>query len=278
MADLVKYPPNFLMGVNTLFNALMNTPGFERIDFTALRATIGGGMAVQATIAARWKAMTGCVISQGWGLTETSPVAAMNPLDGRDFNGSIGLPAPSTIITIRDDAGRELPLGELGEICVSGPQVMQGYYHRPDETAQVMLADGALRTGDIGRMDADGFVYIEDRKKDMILVSGFNVYPNEVEAVAVTHPGVLEAAAVAATDERSGEVVALFVVRKDPLLTEQALIDYCRASLTSYKVPRRIYFRADLPKTNVGKILRRALRDELRRTDRPHEDQGERKA
>jgi long-chain acyl-CoA synthetase len=273
VAELVKYPPNFLMGVNTLFNALMHTPGFERIDFTRLRATIGGGMAVQAAIAARWKAMTGCVLSQGWGLTETSPVAAMNPLDGRDFNGSIGLPAPSTVITIRDDAGRELALGELGEICVSGPQVMKGYYHRPDETAQVMLPDGALRTGDIGRMDDEGFVYIEDRKKDMILVSGFNVYPNEVEGVVVTHPGVLEAAAVAEPDERSGEVVALFVVRKDQTLTEQALIEFCRESLTAYKVPRHVYFRADLPKTNVGKILRRALRDELRAAH-----QGERKA
>jgi long-chain acyl-CoA synthetase len=261
IAELVKYPPNFLMGVNSLFNALMNTPGFDRIDFRALRATVGGGMAVQSVIAERWKSRTGCVLSQGWGLTETSPVATMNPLDGRDFNGSIGLPAPSTIITVRDDDGRELPIGELGELCVSGPQVMRGYYQRPDETAKVMLPDGALRTGDIGRMDAEGFVYIEDRKKDMILVSGFNVYPNEVESVVVEHPGVLEAAAVAQPDEHSGEVVVLFVVRKDPTLTEQQLIDHCRKSLTGYKVPRHVYFRTELPKTNVGKILRRALRD-----------------
>jgi len=264
IAELIKYPPHFLMGVNTLFTALMNTPGFDRIDFTEMRATIGGGMAVQGAIAERWKSRTGCVLCQGWGLTETSPVATMNPIDGRDFNGSIGLPAPSTIITVRDDAGVELPIGEVGELCVSGPQVMSGYYHRPDETEKVMLPDGALRTGDIGRMDEAGFVYIEDRKKDMILVSGFNVYPNEVESVAVQHPGVLEAAAVAQQDEHSGEAVVLFIVRKDPTLTEQQLIDHCRHSLTAYKVPRHVYFRDDLPKTNVGKILRRALRDGLR--------------
>jgi long-chain acyl-CoA synthetase len=251
------------MGVNTLFNTLMNTPGFERVNLSSLRASIGGGMAVQAAVAERWKKMTGCVLSQGWGLTETSPVATMNPLDGRDFNGSIGLPLPSTVVSIRDDDGHELPVGRVGEICVNGPQVMRGYFNRPDETAKVMLPDGALRTGDIGRCDQDGYFYIEDRKKDMILVSGFNVYPNEVEGVIARHPGVLEVAAVAQPDERSGEVVAVFVVRKDPALTAEALIEFARGDLTGYKVPKHVYFRDELPKTNVGKILRRALRDEI---------------
>jgi len=259
---LRKYPPNLFMGVNTLFNGLLHTPGFAELDHSSLAGTVGGGMAVQAAVAEKWKATTGCVLSQGWGLTETSPIATMNPM-GKDYNGSIGLPVPSTEISIRNDAGAALGIGEIGEICVRGPQVMRGYWNRPAETAEVMLPDGWLRTGDIGRMDEAGFVYIEDRKKDMILVSGFNVYPNEVEGIAAMHPGVLEAAAVAKPDEHSGEAVALFVVRKDPALTEQALISFMRESLTGYKVPKFVYFRNELPKTNVGKILRRTLRDDV---------------
>jgi long-chain acyl-CoA synthetase len=263
IAEMRKYPFTFFAAVNTLFNALLNTPGFDGVDFSRLRCTLGGGMAVQGAVAERWKKVTGKVLTQAWGLTETSPAACIN-IPGDDFNGSIGLPISSTEISIVDDAGNALPVGQVGEICVRGPQVMLGYYNRPDETAKVMLPNGWLRTGDIGRMDDRGFVYIEDRKKDMILVSGFNVYPNEVESVAVTHPGVLEAAAVAQADEKSGEVVALFVVRKDPSLTEQQLIEHCRSQLTGYKVPKRVYFRDELPKTNVGKILRRALRDEIK--------------
>ncbi len=262
--ELKKYQFSYISGVNTLFNALMHTPGFSEVDFSKLRITLGGGMAVQRSVAEHWKQVTGNVLTQAWGLTETSPAACINPFDF-DYNGSIGLPISSTEISIRDDAGNELGIGEVGEICVRGPQVMRGYWNRPDETAQVMLGDW-LRTGDIGRVDEEGFVYIEDRKKDMILVSGFNVYPNEVESVAVTHPGVLEAAAVAQADERAGEVVALFVVKKDPKLTEQQVMDHCRSELTGYKVPKHVYFRTDLPKTNVGKILRRALRDELKGT------------
>jgi long-chain acyl-CoA synthetase len=263
VAELKKYPFTYISGVNTLFNALLHTPGFDTVDFSALRVTLGGGMAVQRAVAERWKQVTGKVLTQAWGLTETSPAACINPIELQDFNGSIGLPISSTEVSIRDDDGRALAINEVGEICVRGPQVMRGYWNRPDETAKVMLPDGWLRTGDIGRMDEKGFVYIEDRKKDMILVSGFNVYPNEVESVAVTHPGVLEAAAVAQPDERAGEVVALFVVRRDPKLTAEELVEYCRKSLTGYKVPRHIYFRGELPKTNVGKIMRRALRDEL---------------
>ena len=260
--ELARHRFTFFSGVNTLFNALLHTPGFDRLDFGPLKISLGGGMAVQAAVAENWKRVTGCVLTQAWGLTETSPAACINR-PGDDFNGSIGLPIPSTIISIRDDAGRELPQGSSGEICVEGPQVMRGYWNRPDETEKVMLPGGVLRTGDLGYMDPRGFVFIEDRKKDMILVSGFNVYPNEVESVAVTHPGVLEAAAVAQPDERAGEVVALFVVRKDPSLTAQALIEHCRTQLTGYKVPRHVYFRDELPKTNVGKILRRELRDQL---------------
>jgi Acyl-CoA synthetases (AMP-forming)/AMP-acid ligases II len=259
--ELKKYKFSFISGVNTLFNALLHTPGFSEVDFSDLRITLGGGMAVQRSVAEHWKKVTGKVLTQAWGLTETSPAACINPFS-LDFNGSIGLPIPSTEISIRDDSGNELGIGEIGEICVRGPQVMRGYWNRPEETAQVMIGDW-LRTGDIGRMDENGFVYIEDRKKDMILVSGFNVYPNEVESVAATHPGVLEVAAVAQPDEKSGEVVALFVVKKDPNLTEQQVIDHCRTELTGYKVPKHVYFRNELPKTNVGKILRRALRDEL---------------
>ncbi len=262
VAELKKYPFTFISGVNTLFNALLNTPGFESVDFSKLRVALGGGMAVQEAVAKRWRQVTGRVLTQAWGLTETSPAACINPAT-EEFNGSIGLPISSTEISIRDDAGKPLGINEVGEICVRGPQVMAGYWNRPDETAKVMLEGGWLRTGDIGRIDDRGYVFIEDRKKDMILVSGFNVYPNEVEGVAVTHPGVLEAAAIAQPDEKSGEVVALFIVRKDPALTEKDIIEHCRKSLTGYKVPKAVYFRSELPKTNVGKILRRALRDEL---------------
>jgi long-chain acyl-CoA synthetase len=260
--ELKKYPFEFISGVNTLFNALLNTPGFDTVDFSRLKITLGGGMAVQAPVAKRWKEVTGNVLTQAWGLTETSPGACVNP-PREDFNGAIGLPIPSTDIAIKSDAGQDLPVGEVGEICVKGPQVTVGYWNRPDETAKVMLPGGWLRTGDVGRMNERGYVFIEDRKKDMILVSGFNVYPNEVEAIAASHPGILEAAAVAQPDEHSGEVVALYVVRKDPALTDRAVIDFCRQSLAAYKVPRHVYFRDELPKTNVGKILRKALREEL---------------
>ncbi len=263
VAELKRHKFFFISGVNTLFNALLHTPGFDSVDFSALRITLGGGMAVQPVVAARWKEVTGNVLTQAWGLTETAPAACINPL-GLDFNGSIGLPIPSTDISIRDDSGREVATNALGEICVFGPQLMRGYWNQPDETEKVMFGDW-FRTGDIGRMDAAGFVYIEDRKKDMILVSGFNVYPNEVESVAAEHPGVLEAAAVAQPDENSGEAVALFVVKKDPNLSAEALIEHCRTYLTGYKVPKHVYFRSELPKTNVGKIMRRQLRDELRR-------------
>jgi long-chain acyl-CoA synthetase len=262
IAELKKYPFGFLSGVNTLFNMLLNAPGFERVDFSHLYVTLGGGMAVQAAVAERWKKVTGKPLTQAWGLTETSPAACINPVSA-EFNGSIGLPISSTEIAIMNDDGEPQPINGVGEICVRGPQVMAGYWNRPDETAKVMLPDGWLRTGDIGHMNDKGFVYIEDRKKDMILVSGFNVYPNEVESVLATHPGVLEAAAVAQPDEHSGEVVAVFIVRKDPGLTEQGVVEHAKRSLTGYKVPKHVYFRNELPKTNVGKILRRALRDEL---------------
>ncbi len=261
VAEMKKQPFAFFSGVNTLFNALLHTPGFKDIDFRPLKLTLGGGMAVQGAIAQRWKEVTGCILTQAWGLTETSPAATINPTTV-DFNDSIGLPLPSTDIAIKDDAGQDVPLKEMGEICVRGPQVMRGYWNRPDETAKVMLPEGWLRTGDVGYMDERGYVYLHDRKKDMILVSGFNVYPNEVEAVAVTHPAVLEAAAVAQNDEHSGEVVVLYVVPKDPAVTEQQIIEHCRKSLAGYKVPRHVYFRKDLPKSNVGKILRKELRDE----------------
>jgi long-chain acyl-CoA synthetase len=260
--ELKKYKFFFISGVNTLFNALLHTPGFESLDFGALRVSLGGGMAVQAVVAAQWKKVTGNILTQAWGLTETSPAACINPM-GLDFNGSIGLPIPSTDISIRDDNGKQVATNEVGEICVFGPQLMRGYWNQPEETEKVMFGDW-LRTGDIGRMDPGGFVYIEDRKKDMILVSGFNVYPNEIESVVAEHPGVLEVAAVAQADENSGESVAIFVVKKDPNLTAEALIAHCRKSLTGYKLPKHVYFRSELPKSNVGKILRRALRDELK--------------
>ena len=252
-----------ITGVNTLFNGLLHTPGFDKVDFSRLRMSFGGGMAVQRAVADKWQKVTGCVLIEGYGMTESSPVATINPLvDGARFSGSIGLPIPSTDISIQDDDGKQLALGEVGEICIHGPQVMKGYWNQPVETSKVLSSDGWLRTGDIGRIDEMGLVYIVDRKKDMILVSGFNVYPNEVEDIVMQHPGVLEVAAIGVPDEHSGEVVKLFVVRKDPNLTEEALRQFTRENLTGYKRPKLIEFRDSLPKSNVGKILRRELRDE----------------
>jgi len=258
--EMRKVPFSAFTGVNTLFNALLNHPDFARLDFSRLRLTMGGGMAVQRSVADRWQAVTGRSLAQAYGLTETSPAVTINPLDVKVFTGSIGLPVPSTELSIRDDEGRELGVGESGEICVRGPQVTQGYWKRPDETALVLYADGFLRTGDIGYVDENGYVFLVDRKKDMILVSGFNVYPNEVEDVAALHPGVKEVAAVGVPDERSGEAVKLYVIRKDPGLDAETLIAHCRKQLTGYKVPRYVEFRDDLPRTNVGKILRRELK------------------
>ncbi|MGA8006427.1 MAG: long-chain-fatty-acid--CoA ligase [Burkholderiales bacterium] len=259
--ELGKHRYNMITGVNTLFNALLHHPDFAKLDFSALRLSSGGGMAVQKAVADRWKEVTGTVLLEGYGLTETSPVATMNPFDLTGYSGSIGVPIPSTDIEIRDDEGKTLPVGGTGEICIKGPQVMAGYWQQPEETARVMTPDGFLRTGDIGVMDDKGFIRIVDRKKDMILVSGFNVYPNEIEQVVAMHPGVLECAAIGVADEHSGEVVKLYVVKKDPGLTEQDILAYCKEQLTGYKRPKHVEFRADLPKTNVGKILRRALRE-----------------
>jgi len=259
--EISKFKFNLLTGVNTLFAGLLNTPGFSDIDFGPLRVVVGGGMAVQPAVARQWQDITGKPIVQGYGLTETSPAAVCNTIDG-EFTGSIGLPIPSTEAMIAGDDGNELDIGEVGEICLKGPQVMEGYWQRPAETAEVMLPGGWLRTGDVGRMDEHGFIYIEDRKKDMILVSGFNVYPNEVENVVVEMDGILEAAAIGVADEKSGEIVKVFAVRTSNHVTEQDVIDYCRDNLTGYKRPKLVEFRDDLPKTNVGKILRRALRDE----------------
>ena len=258
--DIAQFKFNLLTGVNTMFAGLLNTPGFSDIDFAPLRVVVGGGMAVQPAVARHWHEVTGKPIVQGYGLTETSPAAVCNTIDG-EFTGSIGLPIPSTEAMIAGDDGNELPVGEVGEICLKGPQVMEGYWQRPAETAEVMLPGGWLRTGDIGRMDEGGFIYIEDRKKDMILVSGFNVYPNEVENVVVEMDGILEAAAIGVADEKSGEIVKVFAVRKHENISEQDVIDYCRENLTGYKRPKLVEFRDELPKTNVGKILRRALRD-----------------
>jgi len=262
VADLGKHPFTVITGVNTLFNAMLNNDAFCALDFSKLKVTLGGGMAVQKAVAEKWKRVTGKPLIEAYGLTETSPAATINPLDISEYNGSIGLPVSSTEVEIRDDAGAKVALGERGELCVRGPQVMSGYYNRPEETAKVIMADGFLLTGDIAVMDENGFVRIVDRKKDMILVSGFNVYPNEVEDVVAQHPGVLEVAAVGVPNEKSGEAVKVFVVKKDPALTREALIAFCREHLTGYKVPGQIEFRDDLPKTNVGKILRRELRDE----------------
>ncbi|TWH10844.1 MULTISPECIES: long-chain fatty acid--CoA ligase [Pseudoxanthomonas] len=251
-----------ITGVNTLFNGLLNTPGFDEVDFSKLKITLGGGMAVQRAVAERWKKVTGVTLVEAYGLTETSPAACINPLDLKEFNGSIGLPIPSTDVCIKDEDGKEVALGEIGELCIKGPQVMKGYWQRPEETAKAIDADGWLHTGDMARIDEKGFVYIVDRKKDMILVSGFNVYPNEIEDVVAAMPGVLEVAAVGVPDERSGEAVKLFVVKKDPALTAEDIKAYCRQALTGYKQPRHIEFRDELPKSNVGKILRKELRDQ----------------
>ncbi len=259
---LGKYKINQFPAVNTLFNALANHPDFIKLDFSGLKVSMGGGMAVQQATAEKWKKVTGCAIVEGYGLSETSPVATANRLDNTEFNGSIGYPLPSTEVAILDDDGKHLEIGAVGEIAIRGPQVMAGYWQRADETAKVMTADNFFRTGDIGIMDASGQVKIVDRKKDMILVSGFNVYPNEVEQVVNLHPGVMECAAVGVPDEKSGEAVKLFVVRKDSTLTEAQLKAYCHEQLTGYKCPKYVEFRNDLPKTNVGKILRRELRDE----------------
>lgn len=262
--ELRKHKFTIFTGVNTLFNALMNHPDFAKIDFSHLKIALGGGMAVQKAVADRWKKMTGCTLVEAYGLSETSPAVTINPLDLEDYNGSIGLPIPSTEIALRGEDGKEVPLGSRGELCVRGPQVMRGYWNNPAETAKVLGADGFFATGDIGVMDEKGYVRIVDRKKDMLLVSGFNVYPNEIEAVVAMHPGVLECAAIGVPDEHSGEVPKLFVVKRNPSLTEGELRKHCEASLTAYKRPKYIEFRQELPKTNVGKILRRALREEGR--------------
>jgi long-chain acyl-CoA synthetase len=250
-----------ITGVNTLFNGLLNTPGFDQVDFSRLHLTLGGGMAVQRSVAERWKQVTGVTLIEAYGLTETSPAACINPMDLADYNGAIGLPLPSTDACVKDDDGNTLPIGEIGELCIKGPQVMKGYWHRPEETAEAIDVDGWLHTGDMARMDEQGFVYIVDRKKDMILVSGFNVYPNEIEDVIAMMPGVLEVAAVGVPDEKSGEAVKVVIVKKDQALTADQVKAHARENLTGYKLPKVVEFRTELPKTNVGKILRRELRD-----------------
>ncbi|MEX0899363.1 MAG: AMP-binding protein [Gammaproteobacteria bacterium] len=259
--ELSKHRFTVITGVNTLFNGLLHTPGFDKLDFSPLKLSLGGGMAVQRAVAEHWKRVTGTPLLEGFGLTETSPVATVNPLDNTDYTGSIGLPLPSTELSIRDEDGQPVLTGAVGEIWIRGPQVMKGYWNRPDETRNVLPGDGWLKTGDMGEMDERGYTRIVDRKKDMILVSGFNVYPNEIESVAVEHPGILEAAAIGVPDDESGEVVKLFVVLKDKNLTEADVIEHCSKSLTGYKRPKSVEFRDELPKTNVGKILRRKLRD-----------------
>lgn len=251
---------SLMTGLNTLFNALLNNEDFRNCDFSTLKITVGGGMAIQKAVADRWKEVTGCPLTEGYGMTESSPLISVNPLDASGKEGSIGLPVSSTQIRIMNDNGREAGFNELGEIQCKGPQVMKGYYNQPGETAKTITPDGWLCTGDIGRMDEDGFMFIVDRKKDMILVSGFNVFPNEIENVLMMHPKVLEAAAIGIPDEKSGEVVKVFVVKKDKSLTKEELVSFCKTNLTGYKVPKQVEFREDLPKTNVGKILRRALK------------------
>ena len=250
-----------ITGVNTLYNGLLNTPGFESVDFSRLKLAIGGGMAMQRAVAERWREVTGVPVIEAYGLTETSPAAVANRLDQTEFNAAIGLPLPSTDISIRDEDGNEVGFDTPGELCVRGPQVMQGYWGRPDATAEVLSEDGWLRTGDMATIDEEGYLRIVDRKKDMIIVSGFNVYPNEIEDVVALHPGVLEVGAVGVPDEKSGEAPKIVVVKKDPGLTSEALIEHCRGQLAAYKVPRHVEFRDELPKTNVGKVLRRELRD-----------------
>ena len=260
--ELGKHRFTMFTGVNTLFNALLNHPEFAKVDFSSLRVSLGGGMAVMKAVADRWKEVTSCTLVEAYGLSETSPAATINPIDLKEYNGAIGLPISSTEISIRGEDGKEVGLGQPGEVCIRGPQVMAGYWQRPDETARVMTADGFFCSGDIGVMDDKGFVRIVDRKKDMVVVSGFKVFPNEIESVVSSHPGVLECAAIGVPDAHSGEAVKLFVVKKDPALTEEALRKFCEDNFTGYKRPRQIEFRKELPKTNVGKILRRALRDE----------------
>lgn len=264
--ELKREPFTAITGVNTLFNGLLNTPGFSDIDFSPLRLTLGGGMAVQRAVAERWKQVTGVTLVEAYGLTETSPAACINPMDLAEYNGSIGLPVPSTEACIKDEAGNQLPVGEVGELCIRGPQVMRGYWQRPEDTTAAIDADGWLHTGDMAKMDDKGFFYIVDRKKDMILVSGFNVYPNEVEDVIAMMPGVLEVAAIGVPDDKSGEAVKVVIVRKDPSLTADQVKAHAREHLTGYKHPRIVEFRTELPKTNVGKILRRELRDEPAKT------------
>ena len=260
--ELSKHPFTVIIGVNTLYNALLNAPGFKDVATRQIKMANAGGMAVQRAVAERWKQVTGVPLVESYGLTETSPAAISNTLDIEDWTGNIGVPIPSTEAAILDDDGREVAIGEVDEICIRGPQVMKAYWNRPEETAKVFTSGGWFRTGDMGFMDAKGSFKITDRKKDMIVVSGFKVFPNEIEDVVMMHPGVLEAAAVGVTDAKSGEAVKLFVVRKDPELTEQALLEHCRKNLTSYKIPRVIEFREEpLPKTNIGKILRRQLRE-----------------
>ena len=257
-----NYPISLMTGVNTLYNALLNFKSFRELDFSTLKITIGGGMAVQRKVAEEWRTLTNCTLSEGYGMTEASPVVSVNPLDGNGRLGTIGLPVPSTDLRIVDEHNNELPIGSVGEIQVKGPQVMKGYYNKPEETKEVLI-DGWLCTGDIGKLYEDGYIEIVDRKKDMILVSGFNVFPNEVEDVIMGHPKVLEAAAIGIPNEKSGEVVKLFIVKKDKSLTEDELLGFCKANLTGYKVPKEIEFRKVLPKTNVGKILRRELRESV---------------
>ena len=263
--EMGKYRFTAITGVNTLFNALVNNAEFRKLDFSALRLTLGGGMAVQQAVAEKWKEITGVPLIEAYGLTETSPAATINPLDLPAYNGSIGLPIPSTEVMLRDDAGHAVAPGLPGEICIRGPQVMAGYWQRKDETDKVIDRDGWFATGDVGVMDERGYVRIVDRKKDMILVSGFNVYPNEIEAVIAMHPGVLECAAVGVPDRKSGEAVKLFIVRGDAKVTAEDILAHCREHLTGYKVPRDVEFRTELPKSNVGKILRRELRDEAKK-------------
>ncbi len=259
--ELGKFDIHVFPGLNTLFIALMNNDDFAKLDFSPLLLTLGGGMAVQKSVADEWKELTGCIIAEGYGLSETSPVATANRFDATEFSGTIGLPLPSTDIAIRDDDGNDMPLGEVGEICIRGPQVMMGYWQRPDATAEVMTADGFFKSGDMGFMNEAGRTKIVDRKKNMILVSGFNVYPNEIEEVVAQHPGILEAAAIGVPDDYSGEVVKLFVVRKDENLTAEDVKAHCKKTMTGYKRPKFIEFIDELPKTNVGKILHRELRD-----------------
>ncbi len=261
VAELKKIPFTAITGVNTLFNGLLNTPGFDQIDFSKLHLTLGGGMAVQRAVAERWKKATGITLIEAYGLTETSPAACMNPMDLVEYNGAIGFPISSTDACVKDDAGHQLPEGEVGELCIKGPQVMAGYWQRPEETAKVIDAEGWLHTGDMARMDSKGFFFVVDRKKDMILVSGFNVYPNEIEDVIALMPGVLEVAAVGVPDEKSGEAVKVVIVKKDEALTAEQVKAFCREQLTGYKLPKLVEFRTELPKSNVGKILRRELRD-----------------